>query len=268
MTDAICYYRHESPAVTFPCFDGRSTVCGRCCIENCRNASPGWFLRCRAAGHPTWPADVRKAGEQLPSPVARKIVCLETYWGDHRGQVFGNTSVRPFMEALGGQLDPPLRIAHRFVESAAHLASYIEGPDSLLRRDREVQDAPIMYLSFHGAPGTLRSSLERVDSESLCRAFAGWGTRCPSLVYFGACSVFAGEEGEAFARRFLEASGVQAVIGYATDIDWMDSMMTDLIFLRRFFGVVDPWAAIAQIHESVLADFLPAARLGLRLFTR
>jgi hypothetical protein len=54
----------------------------------------------------------------------RKIVCLETYWGDHDVRLFQNTSVRPFLEALSSRFDPPIQIAHRFVESMAQLSSY------------------------------------------------------------------------------------------------------------------------------------------------
>ena len=195
----------------------------------------------------------------------RKLVCLESYWGEHHQRLFQNTSVRPFLEALGSQLYPPLRIAHRFVESGAQLARYVAGPDGLLWRDREVFDAPVFYLSFHGSPGALRSSLDRVEADALCRAFAGWGEKYPNLIYFGACSVFAGRAGQQFARAFLAASGCRAILGYATDMDWMDSMLTDLLFLRRFYRDSEPWQNLRRIHQSVLGDFAPARRLKFQL---
>ena len=43
-------------------------------------------------------------------------------------------------------------------------------------------------------------------------------------------------------------------------------MVTDLLFLKRFFIDPDPWRNIAAIHESVLADFAPARSLGFRLY--
>ena len=70
-----------------------------------------------------------------------------------------------------------------------------------------------------------------------------------NLVYFGACSVFRGKA------------------GYATDVDWMESMLADLLFLRRFYADTDPWRNLEAIHASVLEDFAPARRLGLRLFS-
>lgn len=205
--------------------------------------------------------------ETPTTPVPRKIVCLETYWGDHHGRLFQNTSVRPFLEALSAQFYPSIRIAHRFVESVRHLASYTAHPDGLLWCDAEAFDAPVFYLSFHGAPGTLRSSLENVDPAWLCDSFKGWGSKYANLVHFGACSVFAGREGDEFAEKFLAASCCRAVTGYSTDVSWMDSMFTDLLFLNRFFSDPDPWANIRAIHESVLRDFAPARELGYRLYT-
>lgn len=208
-------------------------------------------------------------GAGKPAAAApRKIVCLETYWGDHKARLFQNTSVRPFLEALSSQFDPPIQVAHRFVESTAQLSNYTAYPDGLLWRDPEVFDAPVFYLSFHGSPGALRSSLERIGARTLCRAFKGWGGQYQNLVHFGACSVFAGRAGRQFARDFLAASGCRAILGYTTDVDWMDSMVTDLLFLRRFFRDPDPWNNIRRIHEAVLADFAPARRLGYELHTK
>jgi hypothetical protein len=201
-------------------------------------------------------------------PAPRKIVCLETYWGDHRGRLFHDTSVLPFLRALGGYFDPPVQIAHRFVESLSHLSNYVRYPDGLCWRDAEAFDAPIYYLSFHGSPAAIRSSLERLEGRILCESFQAWGGKYDNLVHFGACSVFAGPEGQQFARDFLHASRCRAILGYTTEIDWMESMLTDLLFLRRFFLDADPWANLPAIYESIIADFAPARRLGYELHQR
>ena len=268
-----CYYTHHGEATErFACFDGKNTVCPRCCLEFCRAAHPDWFARCREAGHPTWPAAVHELAAKQPvanvplgGPAPRKIVCLETYWDDHDARLFGNTSVRLFLEALAAQADPPLRLAHRFVGVLAQMSNYTARPDGMFWRDAESFDTPVFYLSFHGEEGGVYSALENFGASVLCEAFAGWGSRAPNLVYFGACSVFAGDTGQRFARDFLRTSGTRAVIGYTTEVDWMESMMTDLLFFRRFFRHPDPWNHLRAIHESVLADFAPARRLGYEL---
>ena len=198
--------------------------------------------------------------------VPRKLVCFETYWADHKGHLFQNTSVRPFLESLSLHFDPPLRIAHRFVASTAQLAAYTAFPGGLLWQDPEVFDTPYYYLSFHGAPGRLRSSLGRIGARALCNAFRHWGAQYPNLVHFGACSVFAARGGRKFARDFLAASGCRGILGYTTDCDWIDSMIIDLLFVRRFFQHPDPWSSLREIHQSVLDDFAPARSLGFVLF--
>jgi len=192
----------------------------------------------------------------------RKLVCLETYWGDHKTRLFHTPSVLPFFEGLARQLDPALRIAHRFMDSPAQFAAYTRRTKGLLWRDPETYDTPVYYLSFHGSPGKIHTALTRIGPAALCRAFAGWGKGYDNLVYFGACGVFRGERGEKFARQFLRTSGCRAVVGYSADIDWMDSMLADLLLLRRFYIDPDPWRNLRKIHESVLADFAPARRLG------
>lgn len=197
----------------------------------------------------------------------RKLVCLETYWGDHKARLFRTPSVLPFFEGLSAQLDPPLRIAHRYVDSVAQLLSYSRYKKGLLWRDRETFDTPVYYLSFHGSPGRLITALTRIGSTELCRVFTSWGSY-DNLVYFGACSVFKGARGERFAREFLKVSGCRAVLGYTTEVAWMGSMVADLLFLQRFYVDPKPWKNLRKIHQSVLEDYAPARRLGLTLHVR
>ncbi len=198
----------------------------------------------------------------------RKLLCLETYWSDHGARAFSSESVQPFFQGLAAQLDPPLRIAHRFVESPAQFLAYTRRRGGLLWRDPEIFDAPVYYLSFHGSPGTVRTALARLGPARLCKAFEGWGRAYDNLVYFAACSVLAGSAGRRFAEQFLERSGCRAVVGYTADVDWIESMLTDLLFLQRFYGDAAPWRNLRAIHESVLTDFAPAHRLGFTLYTR
>jgi hypothetical protein len=203
-----------------------------------------------------------------PRKAPGKLVCLETYWSDRHAQAFRERSVRPFFQGLAAQFDPPLAVAHRFMDTPSQLVSYTKYKKGLLWRDPATFDTPVYYLSFHGSPGKIHTALTRIGAAALCRAFAGWGKGYDILVYFGACSVFKGKRGESFARQFLKASRCRAVLGYTTDVNWMDSMLTDLLFLRRFYADPDPWHNLRAIHESVLADFVPARQLGHVLHVR
>jgi hypothetical protein len=190
-----------------------------------------------------------------------KLVCLETYWNE---KLFQTVSVKGFFEAMAPLLDPPLTVAHRFVESEAALAHYAKRPGGVLWRRRELFDAPVFYLAFHGRPGGFASTLGRIGAASLCEAFAGYGGY-RNLVYFAACNVLRGERGLQFARQFLKASGARAVIGYTTPVNWMASLVADLLFLHRFYSDPSPWRNLQRIFRSVLRDYPRARTLGYTL---
>jgi hypothetical protein len=192
-----------------------------------------------------------------------KLVCLETYWNE---KLFHTVSVKGFFEAMAPLLDPPLTVAHRFVESDAALAYYAKRPGGVMWRRRELFDAPVFYLAFHGRPGGVSSTLGRIGAERLCEAFAGYGAY-RNLVYFAACSVLRGERGQQFARQFLKASGTRAVIGYTTPVSWMASLVADMLFLHRFYSDPSPWRNLRRIFASVLRDYPRARKLGYTLVT-
>ena len=77
--------------------------------------------------------------------------------------------------------------------------------------------------------------------------------------------VLAGPAGERFGDDLLKASGSAAVIGYTTNVGWMNSLIVDMLFLFRFYTHEDPWSHLANIFESVLNDFVPAREMGYTL---
>jgi hypothetical protein len=192
-----------------------------------------------------------------------KLVCLETYWNE---KLFQSFSVKGFFEAMAPLLHPPLMIAHRFVESEEGLAYYTKRPGGVMWRQRELFDAPVYYLAFHGKPGTVISLNGNIDAQGLWEAFEGYGGY-KNLVYFAACSVLRGKQGERFAKDFLKKTGVRAVIGYTTRVDWMASLVADMLFLHRFYSDPSPWRNLRKIFTSVQRDYPKARSLGHLLVT-
>ena len=194
-----------------------------------------------------------------------KLVCLETYWNE---KLFQSFSVKPFFDAMAPLLRPPLMVAHRFVESAAGLAYYARRPEGVMWRQPELFDAPVFYLAFHGKPGGVISLTGHLGAQPLIEAFEGYGRGYRNLVYFAACSVLRGAQGERFAREFMKRTGVRAVIGYTTRVDWMASLVADLLFLHRFYRDPSPWRNLRRIFNSVRRDYPRARALGHLLLTR
>ena len=193
-----------------------------------------------------------------------KLVCLETYWNE---KLFQSFSVKGFLESMAPLLHPPLMVAHRFVDSETGLAYYARR-GGVLWRQRELFDAPVYYLAFHGKPGTWVSLNGNIGANTLIEAFEGYGRGYKNLVYFAACSVLRGRQGEQFAREFLKRTGVRAIVGYTTRVDWMASLVADLLFLHRFYSDPSPWRNLKRIFASVQRDYPRARALGHSLITR
>ena len=139
MPTGICYWKHDIKLdESFPCYDGKSTGCNHCCVEACPKESPQGFAASARAGHPNWPSLDR--GRRVPA----KLVVLESYW-DNR--LFQTMSVKGFFESMGPLHDPPLQLAHRFVESQRGLAHYTASPGGLLWRDPGAVDARRSFIS-------------------------------------------------------------------------------------------------------------------------
>jgi len=191
-----------------------------------------------------------------------KLVCLETYWNE---RLFQSFSVKPFLDAMAPLLHPPLQVAHRFVESAAGLAYYAKRPGGVMWRQAELFDAPVFYLAFHGKPGTVISLTGDIGAQPLIEAFEGYGGTYRNMVYFAACSMLRGPQGARFARDFLKKTSMRALIGYTTRVDWMSSLVADMLFLHRFYRDPSPWRNLARIFGSVLRDYPRAKSLGYTL---
>src|SRR5205085_12586960 len=143
----------------------------------------------------------RKAAGAVKAP--RKLVCLVSYWDE---QMFQHFSVKPFLEGMAPLVQPPLTVAHRFVDSGAGLAYYLRRPGGLMWRQKELFDAPVYYLAFHGRAGSVRAVAEQISGDQLIEAFGGYGGGgYRNLVFFAPCNVFRGQRGLDFARRFIAA---------------------------------------------------------------
>jgi hypothetical protein len=66
----------------------------------------------------------------------------------------------------------------------------------------------------------------------------------------------------------LESSEAKALLGYTKDVDWMNSLIVDMLFLQRFYTDNDPWNNLETIYNSILKDFSPAEEMGYSLILK
>jgi len=129
---------------------------------------------------------------------------------------------------------------------------------------------PILYLAFHGAPGTIQfGDLRKTENlvgldeleEALSNACRG------RMVYFSSCDTLAinGHRLRAFVRR----TGALAVCGFRSYVDWLTSVAFDLLFLRQaqYNAFTIPGARAIRSHVHEEAGGL-SKKLGFRMVVR
>jgi hypothetical protein len=187
-----------------------------------------------------------------------RLVCFETNdWSKEH-----SLAVKPYLQAMSTTLLHPFKLHHTFIGSEDALYRGAKHPNAI------GSQAPFVYVVAHGMPGAiLYSDFDGSGLDALVYPFESQ-TEVKRVIYIGACSVFGKGDGEFLARRLLEKSKCVAVIGYCENAGWFHSNFTEMLFITRFFNSPNPFFELDVIFNSVLNDFAPARKIGLKMYSR
>lgn len=191
-----------------------------------------------------------------------RLICYET--SDWSTPTHSNTNLdlRPSLLAMSPTLIHPYRLLHCRIPDEESLYSWVQHPNTISSQ------VPLVYLAFHGLPGGITyNDSEGSGIDELVHPFIS-ATDAKRVIYIGACSVFSGSEGELLAEHLLEQSKSEAVIGYTANARWYDATLMDLLFIQRFFNSENPFYELKEIYNSVIDDFAPARKIGLKMYSR
>ena len=179
----------------------------------------------------------------------KNIACVESLWD---GNIESRLSVVPLLE-LASKVDE-LKFAYLSCNTEQELKHNLKK----LRRKRGYA---ILYLACHGRPGEIVLDESSVDMEELAAimgdGFTNW------VIHFGTCATISVEP--ARISRFIAATQVSMVLGYKTDVDWIDSAALDLVLFDRLQEYRDMhrfWETFKRRYRDLIGV------TGLRAFLR
>lgn len=150
------------------------------------------------------------------------LFCLEGEWDK---DLRGRTTVGPLLELLESSHYPSIRSICRDVATPHQLEHFLR---MWIRKKYDAY--PILYLGFHGDPGTLFMAPGKkgpVEFAWLEERLAG---ACRGrIIHFASCGTLAVHGNR--LNRFLERTGALAVSGYRSDVDWIQSAAFELVLL-------------------------------------
>lgn len=167
-------------------------------------------------------------------------------------------SIKPFLKAIPPGLIHPFTLEHHYIDSSDALYRYVKHPG--------FGSTPLIFIAQQGTQGGIMFNKEDgLGLDDLTFAFQS-ETDVKRVIYLGAFSVFGGENGDLLAQSLLSDSRCEAVIGYTQQANWFEGLFTDLLFIQRFYCNLDPLSVLQEIYDSVLNDFAPARRIGLKMY--
>ena len=193
----------------------------------------------------------KKKGER------KGIFCLETHWSG----VKGKSTVEPvlrLLETLSGYNTPYRR----------YDVGTREEFDFYLKKwcGTTFSDFPILYLSFHGAPGELQVGEGRDKSLSLGDLAERLEGGCRGRVlHFGSCGTVDVHGRE--LKKFLARIRALAVCGFRENVDWLESAAFDMLVLGGLQGTSFLRTSSMRKFNHDLKQSAPGMyrRLGFRM---
>ena len=108
----------------------------------------------------------------------------------------------------------------------------------------------ILYLWYHGSPGGVSpDGYEELTLDDIATVLDGVGENC--VIHFGACSVM--DVDELTRKRFLDRTGVSAVSGYKQDVDWIEPIAFEMLYMSCLQNVLGEWEE-AHITPRIMAE--------------
>lgn len=148
---------------------------------------------------------------------ANGIFCLEGEWDPDLRERLSVLPVLEYLERLG-----EIKAIHRDVATRAELKHYL-GKWSQRRYD----DYRVLFLATHGDKGELTwSKGNRTSLVELAEILGDSANGC--YIYLGAClTLFDDKE----SRKFVEATGAAAVLGYRKSVDFIEGAAFETVLL-------------------------------------
>ena len=181
------------------------------------------------------------------------VFCLEGQWGN----LSDRRTLRPLLEVISGQTDGRVKTLHREAATREEFNHYLK-----IWLQKQNSAYRVLWLGFHGEEGKLAiGSKDSYELSDLSREIAGKARG--RIIYFGSCSTLA-VHGKRL-NTFVAETGVDGVIGYTEDVDWLESAAFELLLIDALSRYARPKAAFEYLkreHRGL------AKRLGLRFVGR
>ena len=157
---------------------------------------------------------------------ANGIFCIEGEWEPDLRKRDSVLPVLELLERLG-----MIKWIHRDVASVSEARIYLEKWSQ-----KRYDDYVVLYLATHGDKGKLKwGPHESMTLGELADVLGDIAESC--WIYLGSCLTLFNESD---VRKFVKQTGVEAILGYRKEVDWIESAAFDVILLSEMANFSGP----------------------------
>lgn len=161
--------------------------------------------------------------------VMKKIFAIEADW---EGSAHKQSSILPMLQCING-IYPMVKYIFRTANTKEELKYCLTKFKQISKKNG---DYCALIFSGHGSPGNIKFGKEFITIEQLTELVDKVGTRLfdGHLVHFDACSVMKNSDKE--LKEFIHITGASLVTGFNKDIDFIESLALEMIFIDYLRG--------------------------------
>lgn len=174
---------------------------------------------------------------------SKGIYCIEGLW---ESDIKNKATVLPMLELL------EKRDICKFIYHDCATREELEFYLGKWKRKSVIEKYPILYLTFHGKPGSILISPR--EEYTLKQLGEFLYEKCyGKIIYFGSCSTLNLNKRE--VKNFLFNINAIAAIGYKTDVEWIKATACDLLVFDALQRDKLDTRGIAKINKMIKTEY-------------
>lgn len=169
------------------------------------------------------------------------IFSIESDWENSAKK---QSSILPMLQCING-IYPNVKYIFRTANTKEELLYCLKKFKQISKTNG---DFCSLFLSGHGEPGQMHFGKDVLTLSDLADLSAEVGPRLfdGHLVHFDACSVL--KDSEKDAERFINSTGAALATGFTTDVDFIESLALEMLYIYYLKEYKKPISAYKKIN--------------------
>ncbi len=172
------------------------------------------------------------------------VFCIEADW---EGSAKKQSSILPMLQCISGIYPTKVKYIFRTANTVAEFKYCLKKFKQISKTNG---DFCALFICGHGEPGIIHLGNDSLSIEQLTEISKEIGENLYSghLIHFDSCSVIKGTKKR--IKKFMKLTGASCVTGFEDDVDFIDSLALEMIFIDCLSDNKNVSKAVKEFSEE------------------